>query len=100
MQFFWATVIYVYIIQAYHRDLLELMPPPASIVRYPPPVVVREKRNGRTSIVHYPSPVEVHGNRTVRNPVKKNPIRRGRDKRSGLRRHRKVVSGIKDKTSI
>ncbi|WOH02982.1 hypothetical protein DCAR_0522372 [Daucus carota subsp. sativus] len=89
-----------FVIQAYHRDLLELMPPPASIVRYPPPVVVREKRNARTSIVHYPSPVEVHGNRTVRNPVKKNPIRRGRDKRSGLRRHRKVVSGIKDKTSI
>lgn len=89
-----------FVIQAYHRDLLELMPPPASIVRHPPPVVVRDKRNGRTSIVHYPPPVEVRGNRTVRTPVKNNPIRRGRDKRPGPRRRRKVVSGTKDKTSI
>ncbi|KAK1367097.1 hypothetical protein POM88_042658 [Heracleum sosnowskyi] len=44
-----------FVIQAYHQDLLELMPPPtATMVRYPPPVVVREKRNARTSIVHYP----------------------------------------------
>lgn len=76
------------------------MPPPASIVRYPPPLVVREKRNARTSIVHYPPPVEVRANRTGRTPVKRNSTRRGRDKRAGLRRHRKVVSGIKDKTSI
>lgn len=76
------------------------MPPPASIVRYPPPLVVREKRNARIGIVHYPPPVEVRMNRTGRTPVKKNPIRRGKDKRPGLRRHRKVVSGIKDKTSI
>uniref|UniRef100_A0A5B7BDK8 TOD1/MUCI70 glycosyltransferase-like domain-containing protein n=1 Tax=Davidia involucrata TaxID=16924 RepID=A0A5B7BDK8_DAVIN len=71
-----------FVIQAYHRDLLEQMAPPAGAIIHRPPAVIRENTAGRT-------------------PVKKNPIRRGRgERRSGSRRHRKVVTGSRDNISV
>ncbi|KAK3005692.1 hypothetical protein RJ639_017618 [Escallonia herrerae] len=71
-----------FVLQAYHRDLLEQKAPPAGgYTSYPPPALVRGSAAGRT-------------------PVKKNPIKRKGDKRSGSRRHRKVIAGNRDNTSI
>ncbi|XP_059443404.1 probable hexosyltransferase MUCI70 isoform X2 [Corylus avellana] len=68
-----------FVIQAYHRDLLEQLSPPvtpvAPIIRYPPAL---------------PS-----NNPSVKSPVKKSNRRRG-DKKSGQKRHRKVVAGSRD----
>jgi hypothetical protein len=62
--------------QAYHRDVLENMPPPS-----PPVVVIRRPNPPVSYITHKP-------------PMKKNP-RHGRgDRRSGSRRHRKVVDNV------
>lgn len=72
-----------FVIQTYHRDLLEHMPapPPPRRVIHPPPALPTSNTAGRT-------------------PVKKNVPKRGRaDKRSGSRRHRKVVAGSKETNS-
>ncbi|XP_047311730.1 probable hexosyltransferase MUCI70 [Impatiens glandulifera] len=79
-----------FVIQGYHRDILAQMspPPPPS----PPAILVR----------HSPPPPATSNNRgiipitTRKIPVKKTPARRGRDRRSGSRRHRKV--GNRDNT--
>lgn len=63
-----------FVIQAYHRDLLEQMVPRAAVITYPPPPLVRK---------------------AVKLPVKKSPIRRGR----GSRRHRKVAAGNRENTT-
>ncbi|KAJ9153585.1 hypothetical protein P3X46_027011 [Hevea brasiliensis] len=69
-----------FVIQAYHRDLLEHKPPPvASVIRRPPPL----NRDGATG----------------RTPVK-NSSRHGKDKRSNPRHHRKSVAGNRDKHVI
>ncbi|XP_040990030.1 probable hexosyltransferase MUCI70 isoform X2 [Juglans microcarpa x Juglans regia] len=65
-----------FVIQAYHRDLLEHMPPPV----------------GR--IIHSPPTLPVY-NPMVRPPMKKIIRRRG-DRKSGQKRHRKVVAGHRD----
>ncbi|CAL5405867.1 unnamed protein product [Camellia sinensis] len=74
--------------QAYHKDLLRQMAPPAGAliqaplagaVRHPPPPP--------------PPPPLVRDNMARRTTIKKNPIRRGRDRKSGSRHHRKVVIG-------
>ncbi|KAL0407373.1 UNVERIFIED_CONTAM: hypothetical protein Slati_4051200 [Sesamum latifolium] len=77
-----------FVIQGYHRDLLEHWSPP------PPPSVI--------SKVHPPPPiVMVDGSLTkastditTSSPIKKVPTKRGKDKR--WRRHRKIVIGSKD----
>ncbi|XP_012573115.1 probable hexosyltransferase MUCI70 [Cicer arietinum] len=62
-----------FVIQAYHRDILENMPPPVSVISRPSP----------------PVPFT-----TTKPSVKKNP-RRGRgDRKSGSKRHRKVVDNV------
>ncbi|KAK2639025.1 hypothetical protein Ddye_026820 [Dipteronia dyeriana] len=67
-----------FVIQAYHRDLLEHMAPP-------PPRVARTQ---------YP---RVPPDTNVGNSRKKSPARRGKgDKKSGSKRHRKIVAGNKD----
>lgn len=71
--------------QAYHRDLLEQMVPPAGVANLPP--LAKDK----TSLVK--------DNMAGRTPVKKNPVKRGRDRKSGSRRHRKVVIGSRDSIS-
>ncbi|KAM7278403.1 hypothetical protein ACFE04_005537 [Oxalis oulophora] len=63
-----------FVIQAYHKDLLDHMPPPAAPrIRQIPPAM--------------PNP---------RNPGKKTPTRRSKERRANSRRHRKVSAGNKD----
>lgn len=69
-------------LQKYHRDLLLRLAPPVTTAEIhplspPPPLHMLEK-----------SPEKV-----VASPVRRGPGRRGRDKRSGSKRHRKVVAG-------
>lgn len=71
-----------FVIQAYHRDLLEHMPPPV-------PRMSNLKRN-RDSI---PVTKSEGGNLIGRNPVKKSPVKRGKgERRSRSRRHSKNPS--------
>ncbi|KAL4341866.1 hypothetical protein GQ457_08G006930 [Hibiscus cannabinus] len=58
-----------FVIQAYHRDLLEHMPPPVAVIQRAPALPITNVR--------------------VRNQGKRTP-RRGRDRRSGSRRHRRA----------
>ncbi|KAI9385819.1 hypothetical protein POPTR_011G119300v4 [Populus trichocarpa] len=68
-----------FVIQAYHKDLLDQMPPPvAPAIRHPPPLH-RDSSSGRSS--------------------GKNS-RRGRDRRSGSRQHRKAAAGIREKQAF
>ncbi|KAH9626016.1 hypothetical protein KSS87_006986 [Heliosperma pusillum] len=76
-----------FVIQAYHRELLENMPPPP-----PPRIIIRRPPYVRQS------PTVNRIETVVRAVGKKNPSRRGRDRRSGSRRHRKVVAGGRYKT--
>ncbi|KAA8523905.1 hypothetical protein F0562_010328 [Nyssa sinensis] len=74
-----------FVIQAYHRDLLEHMAPPAGTIIHRP-----------STVVHRPPPL-IRENAAGRIPVKKNPVKRGKgEKRSGPRRHRKVITGSRD----
>lgn len=80
-----------FVIQTYHRELLEHMPPPArAVIRRPPPVP-----DGHT----VPKP-PVHVVQKAP-PVKRNPSKRGRsDKRSTSKRHRKVIAGHREDNSF
>ncbi|XWS52066.1 hypothetical protein CRYUN_Cryun11dG0035400 [Craigia yunnanensis] len=69
-----------FVIQAYHRDLLEQMPPPVAAEAQLPPALPNINLRGRT-------------------PGKRIP-RHGRDKRSGSRRHRKAAAGNRDSNSF
>ncbi|KAJ0971442.1 hypothetical protein J5N97_019401 [Dioscorea zingiberensis] len=70
-----------FVVQAYHRDLLELRNLPASF-SYPPP---RSLSDGQSS----KSTPDVHHNGAGRaSPLRKPPVKRGRDKKSGSKRHR------------
>ncbi|KAL2944291.1 Protein FAM83H [Bienertia sinuspersici] len=64
---------------AYHRELLENMPPPR-----PPRMLVRRQPPVRTT-----PPIRKEVGRKV-------PSKRGRDRRSGSRHHRKVVASSRD----
>ncbi|KAL2253202.1 uncharacterized protein LOC105167904 isoform X2 [Sesamum indicum] len=75
-----------FVIQGYHRDLLEHWspPPPASVisnVHPPPPIVMVDGTKIPTNI-------------STSSPIKKVPTKRGKDRR--WRRHRKIVIGSKD----
>ncbi|XP_024931640.3 probable hexosyltransferase MUCI70 [Ziziphus jujuba] len=65
-----------FVIQGYHRDILEHMPPPVSRIRYIPPVLPSTNRYGKIF------------------PGKKPSTRRGKERKYSSRRHRK--SGIRD----
>ncbi|KAJ1376415.1 hypothetical protein SESBI_49961 [Sesbania bispinosa] len=68
-----------FVIQAYHRDILEHMPPPVVVIRHPRPP---------------PAPY------THRPQMKKSP-RRGRgDRRSGSKRHHKVGTVVMNQNSF
>ncbi|KAI5605448.1 hypothetical protein BDE02_01G352400 [Populus trichocarpa] len=68
-----------FVIQAYHKDLLDHMPPPvAHVIRHQPPLH-RDSSAGR-------------------NPSKNS--RRGRDRRSGSRQHRKAAAGNREKQTF
>ncbi|KAL2455315.1 hypothetical protein Fot_45492 [Forsythia ovata] len=77
-----------FVVQGYHRDLLEnwVPPPPDAIdLVHPPPPIINEKLN---------SPPGSFTDNIVSSPIKKVPTKRGRDRKS--RRHRKVNAGSKD----
>lgn len=66
-----------FVIQAYHRDLLEQIPPPvAPRIRLPPSLPAHLKRN----------------------PIAKSPVKKSRRRgdRKSQKRHRKVVAGSRD----
>ncbi|KAJ4980602.1 hypothetical protein NE237_031439 [Protea cynaroides] len=73
-----------FVVQAYHRDLLEQMAPPASMVIHPPPALLPE----------------VSTDRFTRTTVKKTSPRHGRERRSSSRRHRKVATGSRESNSF
>ena len=77
-------------LQGYHRDLLEHsapLPPPGAIsIAGPPPPFIGETPN-KTS----------EGN--LNTPLRKIPAKRGRERRSNSKRHRKVAAGSRDVSS-
>ncbi|XP_052178141.1 probable hexosyltransferase MUCI70 isoform X2 [Diospyros lotus] len=83
-----------FVIQAYHRDMLNQMPPPVSVTSHIKPALVRNGTTGRKPMK--PALVTAGTTETGRMPTKRSPVRRGRDRRSGSRRHRKVVVGNRD----
>ncbi|ONI10447.1 hypothetical protein PRUPE_4G048000 [Prunus persica] len=85
-----------FVVQKYHRDVLEhlaprvpvAVPPPPLLPPPPPPPVISNEPPVQPSVETLPE-------RVVNGPGKRGP-RRGRDRRSGSRRHRKVVAGNRD----
>ncbi|GFZ06216.1 strawberry notch protein [Actinidia rufa] len=79
-----------FVVQGYHRDLLEHsapLPPPGAIsIAGPPPPFIGETPN-KTS----------EGN--LNTPLRKIPAKRGRERRSNSKRHRKVAAGSRDVSS-
>ncbi|KAJ8568852.1 hypothetical protein K7X08_032549 [Anisodus acutangulus] len=79
-----------FVIQGYHRDILERPTPPhASIIVHPPPPVILEARQT--------SPI-VSTSTVISTTIKKIPTKRGRERKS--KRHRKVIAGNKDHNFI
>ncbi|PIM97496.1 hypothetical protein CDL12_30034 [Handroanthus impetiginosus] len=82
-----------FVIQGYHRDLLEHFSPPLPLsgalnVHPPPPIIITDNNLNKT----YSG---ISGDSTLTsNPIKKVPTKRGKYRRS--RRHRKVITGTKD----
>ncbi|GAU42915.1 hypothetical protein TSUD_86530 [Trifolium subterraneum] len=71
-----------FVVQKYHRDVLLHLAPPVTTAQPPP--------------LSPPPPLpmlETPPENILTPPVKRGPGRRGRDKRSGSKRHRKVVAG-------
>ncbi|CAA0817917.1 Protein of unknown function (DUF616 [Striga hermonthica] len=85
-----------FVIQGYHRDLLEhfsLSPPPSSVstsVHPPPPVIISNDKSNKPYSGISSSDSTVVGN----NRARKIPARRGKERRS--RRHRKSLPASKD----
>lgn len=79
-----------FVVQAYHRDVLEHMVHPLSesaTVVHPPPL--------STNVPSIKASPETVNDKAVRPPVRKVPVKRGRERRSGSRRHR-TRSSVKD----
>ncbi|XP_065877982.1 probable hexosyltransferase MUCI70 isoform X2 [Euphorbia lathyris] len=79
-----------FVVQKYHRDVLEHMASPPPPVYPPPPpfIVVNE------------APVETVPENSTERGAANTPVRRGkRGRKSGSRRHRKVVAGSRDTDS-
>ncbi|MED6194294.1 putative hexosyltransferase muci70 [Stylosanthes scabra] len=76
-----------FVIQKYHRDILLRLAPPAGRVQPPPPPPPPPPP--------FPIP-EASSEKVVSAASRRGPGRRGRDRKTGNRRHRKVVSGGKD----
>ncbi|KAF8409251.1 hypothetical protein HHK36_005325 [Tetracentron sinense] len=114
-----------FVVQAYHRDVLEHIATPVAVVVHPPPPL--DIHPPPPLVIHPPPPLDIHpppplvihpplplvneaprkssretvnDNRVVNTPVRKSPTKRGREKRSGSRRHRKTAAGSRDNNSI
>ncbi|OAY78024.1 hypothetical protein ACMD2_09617 [Ananas comosus] len=81
-----------FVVQSYHRDLLEqrlaALPPP------PPPFVTREAPRKL-----FPG-TTVNGAVTRTSASRKVPVRRGRDRKSGSRRHRSKATPARENNSV
>ncbi|KAL2244454.1 uncharacterized protein LOC105175541 [Sesamum indicum] len=79
-----------FVVQGYHRDLLEhwSAPAPPDGVHPPPPITLMDESPKKT----YPGLSA--GNDLSSNPMKKAPTRHGKDRRP--KRHRKVIAGSRD----
>ncbi|KAJ4975219.1 hypothetical protein NE237_000325 [Protea cynaroides] len=87
-----------FVVQAYHRDLLEQMASSVDIVTQPIDIVTQP-----IDIVTHPPPAllpELSTDRFTRSTAKKMPTRRGRERRSSSRRHRKVATGSRENNSF
>lgn len=73
------------LMQAYHRDVLEHMSPTAVATHPPPPLT--NQSSTRASPEADPDR-DKDRDRVARSPPRKVPAKRGREKRSGSRRHR------------
>ncbi|KAI3498774.1 hypothetical protein L1887_34558 [Cichorium endivia] len=98
---FWDCQRRNFVVQGYHRDILEHWPPPPPPPSLPlPPPPPPPPPGGfmpppSTPIDETPkiSALETSTEHIVSNPTKIPPARRRRDRRFGSRRHRKVVTG-------
>ncbi|KAK9150129.1 hypothetical protein Syun_008438 [Stephania yunnanensis] len=81
-----------FVVQAYHRDLLEHMAPPISAAILEQPESVDE--------LPVKSSADPITDQSARTPGRKIPTKRGRERRSGSRRHRKTSAGVKEPNSI
>ncbi|KMZ56241.1 hypothetical protein ZOSMA_97G00060 [Zostera marina] len=87
---FWDCERRNFVVQTYHKDLLEYMrlsisPPPPPLALAPPPPSPRRKRSSSE----------------IANIIVKKPPRRSKDRRSGLRRnHRSRYNNARDKNSL
>uniref|UniRef100_A0A7N0RF34 TOD1/MUCI70 glycosyltransferase-like domain-containing protein n=1 Tax=Kalanchoe fedtschenkoi TaxID=63787 RepID=A0A7N0RF34_KALFE len=77
-----------FVVQGYHRDVLERMSPPLHIVVHPPPPPPLLPPPPATDATSLKSP-QVN----VQAPVKKLPVRRGRERKPSSRRHPKGIAG-------
>ncbi|KAF9590030.1 hypothetical protein IFM89_030180 [Coptis chinensis] len=75
-----------FVVQAYHRDLLEHIAPPIATALHPPPILTKERPVKSSPVITT--------NRVERTPARKTPPRRGKERRS--RRHRKITAGTRD----
>lgn len=69
--------------QAYHRDVLEHMSPTAAAIHPPPPPPLTNQPSAKASPEVVPD-----RDRVARSPPRRVPVKRGKEKRSGSRRHR------------
>lgn len=71
--------------QAYHRDVLEHMSPTAAVIHPPPPPPppLTNQPSAKASPEVVPN-----RDRVARSPPRRVPVKRGKEKRSGSRRHR------------
>ncbi|KAM1235525.1 hypothetical protein ACFX13_005058 [Malus domestica] len=86
-----------FVVQKYHRDVLEHMAPPLPKA-VPPPPLLPPPPPSPPALSNEP-PVKPSTETSPESIVKapgKRPPRRGRDRRSGSRRHRKIVAGARD----
>ncbi|KAM1045808.1 hypothetical protein FF1_036711 [Malus domestica] len=88
-----------FVVQKYHRDVWEHMAPRLPKAVPPPPLLPPPPPSPSLPALSNEPPVkpstETSPERVVNAPAKR-PPRRGRDKRPGSRRHRKVVAGGRD----
>ncbi|KAI3466677.1 hypothetical protein Pfo_023340 [Paulownia fortunei] len=86
-----------FVVQGYHRDLLEHwlpLPPPGVIttarVHPPKPIIIMDENVNKTSAGILADSI------ITSSPIKKVPAKRGKDKDRRSRRHRKIITGSKD----
>ncbi|PNY07938.1 hypothetical protein L195_g004446 [Trifolium pratense] len=78
-----------FVVQKYHRDVLERLAAPVIVAHVPPPPP--------PSSPPPPLPILETTQEKIAIPIaRKGPGRRGRDRRAGSKRHRKVVAGNRD----